>query len=112
MTVTRGHSADRAARAAEQAAAAPVDPDPARVARASKPNCANGCAMNSISRCRSSTSWRRWRAREDGMTHDANCRASLMVSNGNVTGIIDRLVAEKLVLRQAPAKTAAPSSCG
>lgn len=26
----------------------------------------------------------------------------LMVSNGNVTGIIDRLVAEKLVLRQAP----------
>jgi DNA-binding MarR family transcriptional regulator len=28
---------------------------------------------------------------------------SLMVSNGNVTGIIDRLAAEKLVLRQAPA---------
>ena len=27
----------------------------------------------------------------------------LMVSNGNVTGIIDRLTAEKLVLRQAPA---------
>ena len=27
----------------------------------------------------------------------------LMVSNGNVTGIIDRLAAEKLVLRQAPA---------
>ena len=26
----------------------------------------------------------------------------LMVSNGNVTGIIDRLAAEKLVLRQAP----------
>ena len=28
----------------------------------------------------------------------------LMVSNGNVTGIIDRLVADKLVLRQAPAE--------
>ena len=27
----------------------------------------------------------------------------LMVSNGNVTGIIDRLAAEKLVLREAPA---------
>ena len=27
----------------------------------------------------------------------------LMVSNGNVTGIIDRLAAEKLVSRQAPA---------
>jgi DNA-binding MarR family transcriptional regulator len=27
----------------------------------------------------------------------------LMVSNGNVTGIIDRLAADKLVLRQAPA---------
>jgi DNA-binding MarR family transcriptional regulator len=27
----------------------------------------------------------------------------LMVSNGNVTGIIDRLVTEKLVVRQAPA---------
>ena len=27
----------------------------------------------------------------------------LMVSNGNVTGIIDRLAGEKLVLRQAPA---------
>ena len=27
----------------------------------------------------------------------------MMVSNGNVTGIIDRLAAEKLVLRQAPA---------
>ena len=27
----------------------------------------------------------------------------LMVSNGNVTGIIDRLTAERLVLRQAPA---------
>jgi DNA-binding MarR family transcriptional regulator len=28
----------------------------------------------------------------------------LMVSNGNVTGIIDRLVADRLVLRQAPAE--------
>jgi DNA-binding MarR family transcriptional regulator len=28
----------------------------------------------------------------------------LMVSNGNVTGIIDRLVADKLVLRRAPAE--------
>jgi DNA-binding MarR family transcriptional regulator len=28
----------------------------------------------------------------------------LMVSNGNVTGIIDRLVADKLVLRHAPAE--------
>lgn len=28
----------------------------------------------------------------------------LMVSNGNVTGIIDRLVADKLVLRKAPAE--------
>jgi DNA-binding MarR family transcriptional regulator len=28
----------------------------------------------------------------------------LMVSNGNVTGIIDRLVADKLVRRQAPAE--------
>jgi DNA-binding MarR family transcriptional regulator len=27
----------------------------------------------------------------------------LMVSNGNVTGIIDRLAADRLVLRQAPA---------
>jgi DNA-binding MarR family transcriptional regulator len=27
----------------------------------------------------------------------------LMVSNGNVTGIIDRLVADKMVVRQAPA---------
>ena len=27
----------------------------------------------------------------------------LMVSNGNVTGIIDRLVSDKLVMRQAPA---------
>ena len=28
----------------------------------------------------------------------------LMVSNGNVTGIIDRLVADKLVMRKAPAE--------
>ncbi len=28
----------------------------------------------------------------------------LMVSNGNVTGIVDRLVREKLVLREAPAE--------
>lgn len=39
---------------------------------------------------------------EDGMTMTELSR-HLMVSNGNVTGIIDRLVAEKLVLRQAPA---------
>ena len=40
--------------------------------------------------------------KEDGMSMTELSR-SLMVSNGNVTGIIDRLVAEKLVLRQAPA---------
>ena len=39
---------------------------------------------------------------EDGMTLTELSR-HLMVSNGNVTGIIDRLVTEKLVLRQAPA---------
>lgn len=39
---------------------------------------------------------------EDGMTMTELSR-KLMVSNGNVTGIIDRLAAEKLVLRQAPA---------
>lgn len=39
---------------------------------------------------------------EDGMTMTELSR-HLMVSNGNVTGIIDRLVTEKLVLRQAPA---------
>jgi len=38
----------------------------------------------------------------DGMTMTELSRF-LMVSNGNVTGIIDRLVAEKLVVRQAPA---------
>ena len=36
----------------------------------------------------------------------------LMVSNGNVTGIIDRLVADKLVVRRLRPTTAAPSSCG
>lgn len=40
--------------------------------------------------------------REDGMSMTELSRM-LMVSNGNVTGIIDRLAAEKLVLRQAPA---------
>ncbi len=39
---------------------------------------------------------------EEGMTMTELSR-QLMVSNGNVTGIIDRLVADKLVLRQAPA---------
>jgi DNA-binding MarR family transcriptional regulator len=38
----------------------------------------------------------------DGMTM-AELSRFLMVSNGNVTGIIDRLVADKLVVRQAPA---------
>jgi DNA-binding MarR family transcriptional regulator len=38
----------------------------------------------------------------DGMTMTELSRF-LMVSNGNVTGIIDRLVADKLVARQAPA---------
>jgi DNA-binding MarR family transcriptional regulator len=39
---------------------------------------------------------------ERGMTMTELSRR-LMVSNGNVTGIIDRLVAERHVLRQAPA---------
>jgi DNA-binding MarR family transcriptional regulator len=39
----------------------------------------------------------------DGMTMTELSR-ELMVSNGNVTGIIDRLVAEKLVLRKALAE--------
>lgn len=38
----------------------------------------------------------------DGMNMTELSRL-LMVSNGNVTGIIDRLAADKLVLRQAPA---------
>lgn len=41
--------------------------------------------------------------KESGMTMTDVSRM-LMVSNGNVTGIIDRLVAEKFVLRQAPAE--------
>jgi DNA-binding MarR family transcriptional regulator len=40
--------------------------------------------------------------KENGMSMTELSRM-LMVSNGNVTGIIDRLAAEKLVLRQAPA---------
>jgi DNA-binding MarR family transcriptional regulator len=40
---------------------------------------------------------------ENGMTMTELSRR-LMVSNGNVTGIIDRLVAEQYVLRQAPAE--------
>ena len=40
---------------------------------------------------------------ERGMTMTELSR-KLMVSNGNVTGIIDRLVNDKLVLRQAPAE--------
>lgn len=40
--------------------------------------------------------------KEQGMSMTELSRM-LMVSNGNVTGIIDRLAAEKLVLRQAPA---------
>ena len=38
---------------------------------------------------------------DEGITMTELSR-QLMVSNGNVTGIVDRLVAEKLVLRQAP----------
>ena len=38
----------------------------------------------------------------DGMTMTELSRF-LMVSNGNVTGIIDRLVSDRLVMRQAPA---------
>src|SRR6185437_4651067 len=40
--------------------------------------------------------------REGGITMTELSR-KLMVSNGNVTGIVDRLVAERYVLRQAPA---------
>ncbi|MFN3656581.1 MAG: MarR family winged helix-turn-helix transcriptional regulator [Pseudolabrys sp.] len=39
----------------------------------------------------------------DGMTMTELSRR-LMVSNGNVTGIVDRLVAEKCVVRQSPAE--------
>ncbi len=38
----------------------------------------------------------------DGMTMTELSR-QLMVSNGNVTGIVDRLVTDKLVMRRAPA---------
>ena len=41
--------------------------------------------------------------RPDGMTMTELSRL-LLVSNGNVTGIIDRLVADRLVQRQAPAE--------
>ena len=42
-------------------------------------------------------------ARKEGGMSMTELSRMLMVSNGNVTGIIDRLVTEKLVLRQAPA---------
>lgn len=42
-------------------------------------------------------------ARKDSGMNMTELSRMLMVSNGNVTGIIDRLAAEKLVLRQAPA---------
>jgi DNA-binding MarR family transcriptional regulator len=42
-------------------------------------------------------------ARKEGGMSMTELSRMLMVSNGNVTGIIDRLAAEKLVLRQAPA---------
>ena len=42
-------------------------------------------------------------ARHDAGINMTELSRMLMVSNGNVTGIIDRLAAEKLVLRQAPA---------
>ena len=42
--------------------------------------------------------------REDGGMTMTELSRRLMVSNGNVTGIIDRLVAEQYVLRQAPAE--------
>ncbi|MGH7880773.1 MAG: MarR family winged helix-turn-helix transcriptional regulator [Candidatus Binataceae bacterium] len=42
-------------------------------------------------------------ARKDGGMNMTELSRMLMVSNGNVTGIIDRLATEKLVLRQAPA---------
>lgn len=41
--------------------------------------------------------------KSDGMTMGELSRY-LMVSNGNVTGIIDRLVADKLVVRELPEK--------
>ncbi len=42
-------------------------------------------------------------ARNEGGMNMTELSRLLMVSNGNVTGIIDRLAADKLVLRQAPA---------
>lgn len=42
-------------------------------------------------------------ARKEGGMSMTELSRILMVSNGNVTGIIDRLANEKLVLRQAPA---------
>ena len=42
-------------------------------------------------------------ARKDAGITMTELSRMLMVSNGNVTGIIDRLAVEKLVLRQAPA---------
>ena len=42
-------------------------------------------------------------ARKEGGMSMTELSRMLMVSNGNVTGIIDRLATEKLVLRQAPA---------
>ena len=42
--------------------------------------------------------------REEGGMSMTELSRRLMVSNGNVTGIIDRLVAEQYVLRQAPAE--------
>ncbi len=42
-------------------------------------------------------------ARQDAGMNMTELSRMLMVSNGNITGIIDRLAAEKLVLRQAPA---------
>jgi len=42
-------------------------------------------------------------ARKEGGMNMTELSRMLMVSNGNVTGIIDRLTVEKLVLRQAPA---------
>jgi len=42
-------------------------------------------------------------ARKEGGMSMTELSRMLMVSNGNITGIIDRLANEKLVLRQAPA---------
>lgn len=42
-------------------------------------------------------------ARNDNGMNMTELSRMLMVSNGNITGIIDRLAADKIVLRQAPA---------